>query len=74
MPQEEQFEDEQPLQAEVPADLVVVSPEGPEDRDTNPQADMSLDKSWLPQPGHPGTVLPITRVSNFFLQALHSYS
>jgi len=74
IPQEEQLEDAQLPQLEVPADLDVVSPEGPDDFETNPQADMSLDRFLLSQDGHSGVVFPITRVSKFLPQALHLYS
>jgi hypothetical protein len=74
IPQEEQLEDAQLPQLEAPADLDVVSPEGPEDFETNPQADISLDRSLLSQDGHSGVAFPITRVSKFLPQALHLYS
>jgi len=73
-PQEEQLEEEQLPQADVPADLTVVSPEGPEDFEINPHADINRDRSWLLQEGHSGVEPPITRVSKFSLQLLHLYS
>ena len=74
IPQEEQLEEEQLPQPEEPADFAVVSPEGPEDFETNPQADISRDRSLLAQDGHSGMVFPMTRVSKFLPQALHLYS
>ena len=68
------MEEEQLPQADVPADLTVVSPEGPEDFEINPHADISRERSWLLQEGHSGVELPITRVSKFSLQLLHLYS
>ena len=73
-PQEEQLEEEQLPQADEPADLTVVSPEGPDDFEINPHADINRDRSWLLQEGHSGVEPPITRVSNFSLQLLHLYS
>jgi hypothetical protein len=73
-PQEEQLPDEQLLHADEPADLTVVSPEGPDDFETNPQALISRDRSILSQAGHSGFEDPITRVSKFLPQALHLYS
>ncbi len=58
----------------MPADFAVVSPEGPEDFETNPQADISLDRFLLSQDGHSGMLFPMTRVSKLFPQALHLYS
>ncbi len=55
-------------------ELTWVSPPGPLDLDTNPQQDMSRERSWLLQEGHWGLKLPITRVSKSLLQALHLYS
>ena len=55
----------------MPADLTVVSPEGPEDFEINPHADISRERSWLLQEGHSGVEFPITRVSKFSLQLLH---
>jgi len=72
-PQEEQFEDAQ-LPQEEPDDFIVVSPPGPDDLDINPQADISLTRSWLSQEGHSGIEPPITRVSNFLSHVLHLYS
>jgi len=73
-PQDEQLEEAQLPQADVPADVTWVSPPGPDDLETNPQADISLARSWLSQDGHSGFELPITRVSKFFPQSLHLYS
>ena len=68
------MEEEQLPHADVPADLTVVPPEGPEDFEINPHADISRERSWLLQEGHSGVELPITRVSKFSLQLLHLYS
>jgi len=68
------LEDEQLPQADEPADLTWVSPEGPDDFEINPQADISRDKSWLSQEGHSGVELPMTRVSKSLPHALHLYS
>jgi hypothetical protein len=73
-PQEEQFEEAQLPHADVPADLAVVSPEGPEDFEINPHADISRDRSWLSHDGHSGFEFPITSVSKLLLQLLHLYS
>ena len=75
IPQEPQLLEAQLPQPDEPADLLTWgAPPGPIDLDTNPQADMSRDRSWLSQEGHWGLKLPITRVSKSFLQALHVYS
>jgi hypothetical protein len=67
--------EEQLPQPEAPAEVVTWgAPPAPVDLDTNPQVDMSRARSWLSQSGHWGLKLPMTRVSNFFLQALHLYS
>ena len=74
-PHEEQLVDEQLPHPDAPAaDLVVVSPDGPDDLDTNPKADIRRAKSWLSQDGHSGFVLPMTRVSKLLPHALHLYS
>lgn len=65
------MEEEQLPQADVPADLTVVSPEVPDDFEINPHADISRKRSWLLQEGHSGIELPITSVSKFSLQLLH---
>ncbi len=67
--------DAQPLHPEEPADEVTwVSPPGPDDFETKPQADISLARSLLSHDGHSGLVLPITSVSKFSPQSLHLYS
>lgn len=66
--------DEQLPHAEEADDLTCVSPEGPDDFETNPQTDNSRDRSRLSHDGHSGVELPITSVSKFLPQALHLYS
>jgi hypothetical protein len=73
-PQEEQLEEVQLPQEEEPADVTVVSPEGPDDFETNPHADISLERSLLSQDGHSGIEPPITSVSKLSSQLLHLYS
>ncbi len=68
------MEDEQLPQADDPADLTWVSPEGPDDFEINPQADINRERSWLSHDGHSGVELPITSVSKLLPQALHLYS
>jgi len=68
------LEDEQLPQADEPADLTWVSPEGPADFEINPQADINRERSWLSHDGHSGVELPITSVSKLLPQALHLYS
>ena len=66
--------EEQLPQDDEPADLTVVSPEGPEDFETNPHADIRRERSLLSHDGHSGVEPFITRVSKFLLHLLHLYS
>jgi len=52
----------------------VVSPEGPEDFEINPQADINRERSLLLHDGHSGVEPPITSVSKLLSQLLHLYS
>ena len=64
-----------PAHPEEAEDVVVLtSPPGPVDLETNPQADMSLAKSLLSQTGQLGASFPKTKVSKSLPQALHLYS
>lgn len=73
--QELQFVKLHPVQAELPADWVVVTwPPGPVDLETNPHLDINRARSWLLHSGHWGVSLPITRDSKLLLQALQVYS
>jgi len=75
IPHEEQLlEVQEPQEDEDEDELTWVSPPGPEDLDTKPQVDMSLERSWLLQEGHWGLKLPMTSSSQSLLQALHLYS
>jgi hypothetical protein len=62
----------QPLQEDVPADLLTVSPPLP--LEINPQQDSNLDTFLLLQEGQSGFSLPNTRHSKSWLQFLQWYS
>ena len=65
------MEEQLPQDDDEAADLTVVSPEGPEDFETNPHADISRKRFWLSHDGHSGVEPFITRVSKFLLHLLH---
>jgi hypothetical protein len=71
-PQEAQLPAVQLPQADDADEAVTwFSPPVPVDFETNPQVDISLDRSWLSQPGQAGVSLPRTRASNSFWHTLH---